>query len=155
MNARTFDGRTARLMESFPHYIDGTDTLLGGFPRSINFFYRDAAGSVCLVVEGRSPKSEVAITKSAIETLDGLAAPTFIRIINKKSKLDLIAPRGDILLGEPVEVRNRQHFIVRPGDFPEGSETILPDVDSEAEYLFRRVDDSGGSGPGQGSIPAV
>ncbi len=65
----------------------------GLLPLQYHQFYRDAAGSACLVVLCRLQDGKATIRDLAIERLDQMPGDHFIRLIDKVGKTDVIFPR--------------------------------------------------------------
>lgn len=62
--------------------------------------YKDASGAICVWCRSKLARGGVAITASAIEWLEKMDGPKFVRLTNPNGKLDIILPLDEMPLGE-------------------------------------------------------
>ena len=99
----TFDAATARHFNRRP----------GG---SRHHAYIDAAGSICLWCQGRSPRGGAAVSLSALEWLREREGSKFVRLTNPNGKLDEVEPLGELPEKEPRDGPGGAYIFIDPED---------------------------------------
>lgn len=100
---QTFDAATARHFNRRP----------GG---SRHHAYIDAAGSICLWCQGRSPRGGAAVSLSALEWLREREGSKFVRLTNPNGKLDEVVPLDDLPEKEPRDGPGGAYIFIDPED---------------------------------------